>query len=43
MDDIVESLEALLGDAVHVRVSHDLPGEKEILPRDGVRWIFLAR
>jgi len=43
MDDIVFTLELLVGDHVHVEKDYEIRAERAISPDDGVRWIYLAR
>lgn len=43
IEDIRIDLNLLLGDAVQVEATHELRAERLVSPRDGVRWIFLAR
>ena len=43
IDDIVSELEALVGNDVRVESSYEVRAQREILPSDGVCWIFLAR
>lgn len=43
IDDIVSELEGLVGNDVEVESSYEVLDQREILPTDGVCWIFLAR
>lgn len=43
IEGIVDNLSSLVGEAVHVESAHEIRKERNISPRDGVRWIFLAR
>ena len=42
MDDIVSELELLVGDKVSISRRYDVKDERDISPRDGVCWFFLA-